>query len=238
LTLTVDGMMRNATQGQKANVAATLRADQAAGAPDVGGGVSQQVNATSVQLSVYGLIKSSFAEVQSAGQSLSMAGKASTTEDSTKAVQSFADAYNNAAKTVSAAAQSGTDAQVNLAAVDLGRVVSSGNNAADLKRAGVNVAQDGTLSVDTQTLQGALQINPDAVLATLTQVGAQAAQVAGNVLSGNIGSGSGTTPGGVTSGSNQQRSKGVAKGAIQQQAAAASGSVSGAIATYRQLSVF
>jgi hypothetical protein len=234
LTLTVDGMMSNATQGQKANVAAMVRADQA-GAADVGGGVAQQV-ATSVQLSVYGLVKSSFADVQSAGQSLSMTGKASTTEDTTKAVQSFADTYNNATKTVSVAVESGNNAQVNLAAVDLGRVVSSGNNAADLKRAGVNVAQDGTLSVDTQTLQGALQTSPDATLTTLAQVGAQAAQVAGSVLARNIGNAAGSPLKGLTFGAAQQRSTGAAKGAMQQQAAAANGSASGAIAAYRQMS--
>lgn len=234
MTLTVDGMMRDATQGQKASVAASIRADQA-GASDTGASsIGQQLNATSVHLSVYGLIKSSFAQVESAGINLSMSAKAGTTEDATKAVQSFAAAYNNAARTAASAALGGGDAGVNLAAVDLGKVVTSGNNAADLKRVGINVAHDGTLSVDTQALQGALQVSPDAVYEMLTKIGAQAARVSGSVLAGSLNNAAGARATGMAPATVRQRPAGITEDAARQQAATLSGNASGGIAAYLQ----
>lgn len=186
MTLPLDGMVRNAAQGQMASVAAANKASQSAEAEAgalTSNRIGQPVSATVVQLSALGQVKSSFVAVENAAQGLSMTGKSATAEDVTKAVQNFAASYNNAAKAVNAALQQGSaDSSVKLASVDLGRLVSTGNNAADLKRAGIKVGQDGSLSVDTAALQNALQAGPSAIEGVLAQIGAAAEQLSGNVL--------------------------------------------------------
>lgn len=198
MAITLDSMVYNATLSQQPRVSASIKADQATGAFDLASKrIGQQVSATNVQLSAFGQIKSSFADVQSAGKSLSAPGKASTTEDITKAVQAFTGAFNNASKTINTAIRGdgksagvlAGDGHANLAAFDLKRVVTSGSNTADLKKIGVSVNQDGTLSIDTKALQSALQASPDSVKDTLAKVGAQAEQVARKELAstGNVG---------------------------------------------------
>lgn len=198
MAITLDSMVFNATLSQQPRVSAALKADQATGAFDLADKrLGQQVSATNVQLSAFGQIKSSFADIQSAGKSLSALGKSSTSEDVTKAAQSFVDAFNNAAKTVntaikgdgkSAGALAG-DSHASLAAFDLKRLTTSGSNSTDLKKIGISVNKDGTLSVDAKALQSAFQANPNSVNDTLAKVGAQAVQVSQKELAstGNVG---------------------------------------------------
>ena len=182
MAITLDGLVRNPTAGQKAGVPATTKADLATGAFDLASkSLGQQVDATSVQLSPFGQIKSSFVDVQSAGRTLATPAKTSTVEDVTKAVQSFSDAINNATKIVNSAANSTAalagNGSSNSASLSLNSIVASGGNTADLKNIGVSVNQDGTLSVDTKALQSAMQANPNSVQNTLAKVGAQAVLV-------------------------------------------------------------
>ena len=199
MAITLDSMVLNTTLSQQSRITSSIKADQATGAFDLASQrIGQQVSTTNVQLSAFGQIKSSFVDIQSAAKSLSAPGKTSTTEDITKAVQTFASAYNNATSTVNTAltgdgkspgALAG-NALANLTSFDLKRVVTSGTNTADLKKIGVNANKDGTLSVDTKALQSALQANPNAVQDTLAKVGAQAGQVSQKELAsnGNVGS--------------------------------------------------
>jgi hypothetical protein len=236
LTLTIDGMVRNAEQGQKASVSASTRAQQATGALDAAQSLGQ-THTTSVQLSVYGQVKSSFASLEVAARNLSMPAKTATPEDATKAAQSFTSSYNSAVKTVSyAIAANGGNAEANLASVDLGRVVTTGNNAADLKRAGINVAQDGTLSVDTQALQNAFQASPDAVLKTLALVGAEVGQVSGSVLANAANTASGVRTKSASL-SSQPKAAATSKNTPQQQVAA-NGNASSGIAAYQEMISF
>jgi len=193
MAITLDSMVFNSTLSQQPRVSTALKADQVTGAFDLASKrLGQQVSATNVQLSAFGQIKSSFADVQSAGKSLSAPGKTSTTEDTTKAVQAFADAFNNATNTLNTAIKGdgksagvlASDAHANLAAFDLKKVVTSGSNTADLKKIGVSIDKNGTLSVDTKALQNALQANPNSVNDTLARVGAQAVQVSQKELAG------------------------------------------------------
>jgi flagellar hook-associated protein 2 len=199
MAITLDSMVRNATLSQKANVSALIKADQATGAFDLASQrIGQQVNATNVQLSAFGQVKSSFVDVQSAGKTLTTPAKSATIEDVTKAVQAFADAYNNASSVVNTALKgdgksTGTlagDGHANLASYDLKRLVISGSNTADLKKLGVSVGQNGSVSVDVKALQSAFQANPSSVQDTLAKVGAQAVQISQQELAstGNIGS--------------------------------------------------
>ena len=179
MSITLDGLVRNATAGQKAGVPVSTKADLATGAFDLANkSVGQQVDATNVQLSPFGQIKSSFVEIQSAGRTLTTPAKTSTVEDLTKAVQSFADAFNNAAKIVNStgnsAGESTANGYANLARINLNNIVTNGSNTANLKNIGVSINQDGTLSVDAKALQSAVQANPGSVQDTLAKVGAQA----------------------------------------------------------------
>ena len=250
MAITLDSLVLNATQSQQPRVSASVKADQATGAFDLASKrIGQQVSATNVQLSAFGQIKSSFADIQSAGKSLSAPGKTSTTEDTTKAVQSFADAFNNATRVVNAAIRGegkaagalAGDGHANLAAFDLKKIVTSGNNASDLKKIGISVNQDGTLSVDTKVLQSAMQANPGSAQDTLARVGAQAVQAAQKELSGN-----GNVGGSVNTlsararnlearAAGQQKLAADSQHAVQQQTANIGNNAAGGIAAYTQM---
>jgi len=183
MAITLDGLVRNATAGQQAGVSASTKAALATGAFDVAGkSIGQQMNATSVQLSPYGQVKSSFVEVQAAGNTLSTPAKISTVEDVTKAVQTFADAINNATRIINSTGNS--------ALTGLKTTMTGGNNTSDLQNLGIGVNQDGTVSVNTRVLQNAVQTNPGSVQDTLAKLGAQAVQATRNELSGLDASGS------------------------------------------------
>lgn len=241
MAITLDSMVRNATAGQKAGVSPSSKADLATGAFDIASkSVGSQVDATSVQLSPFGQVKSSFVDVQSAGTTLTTPAKTSTVEDATKAVQSFADAYNNASKAVDSAIRSGVqslgalagNAYAASAGVDLKKIVTGGSNMADMQKIGIRVNQDGTLSVDAQALQNAIQANPATVQDTLARVGAQAVQMSQKELAttGNIGSGN---PGIRTD--EAQKPVAGSRNAVQQQGVSANGKAAGGVAAYTQM---
>lgn len=159
--------------------------------------VEQQLNSADVKLSSFSQIKSGFAGVQTAAKDLSDSKKTGSSADIVKAAQSFATAYNTANSSVNTAVngdgkKSGslaTDAHARLAGNDLKSIVSSGSNASDLKKIGISLKSDGSLSVDTAALQNAIQSNPNAVKDTLSRVGKQAEQVSTKELAttGNVG---------------------------------------------------
>ena len=198
MAITLDSMVLNATLSQQPRVTSSVQADQATGAFDLANQrIGQQISATNVQLSAFGQIKSSYADIQSAAHSLSAPGKSSTAEDTTKAVQAFAEAFNKATsaintalngdgKTAGALAGNG---RASIAGFDLKKLVISGSNQADLKKIGVTIKQDGTLAVDTKALQSAIQANPQSVQETLARIGAQAEQISSRELAagGNLG---------------------------------------------------
>ncbi len=246
MAIALDSMVRNVTAGQKAGVPASTKADLATGAYDLASkSVGQQVDATNVQLSPFGQVKSSYVDVQSAGRTLTTPAKTSTVEDATKAIQSFANSYNNATKIVNTASSStGTlagNGQANSASINLKNVVTSGSNAADLKAIGVSVNQDGTISVDAKVLQSAMQANPGSVQDTLAKVGALAVQASQTELSstGNVG-GAGNTlsartknPG--TRATGQQKLAANSQNTVQQQTANIGNNAAGGIAAYTQM---
>lgn len=241
MAITLDSMVRNATAGQKAGVPVSTKGDLATGAFDLAGkSIGQQVNATNVQLSPFGQVKSSYVDVQSAGNTLTTPAKTSTVEDATKSVQSFANAYNNATRIVNATSTSALagNGQANLASVGLKNIVTSGSNAADLKNIGISVNQDGTISVDAKVLQSAMQANPGAVQDTLAKVGALAVQVSQTELAG-IGGSVNTlstrakNPGIKTAG--QQKSTADSQNTTQPQTANVGNNAADGIAAYTQM---
>lgn len=253
MAIPLDSMVLNTTLNQQPRVSNSIKADQATGAFDLANQrIGQQISSTNVQLSAFGQIKSSFADIQSAGKSLSAPGKSSTTEDITKAVQTFADAYDKATNVVntalngdgkSAGALAG-DAHATLASFDLKTVVTNGNNTADLKKIGISVNQNGTLSVDAKALQSAVQSNPGSVQDTLARVGAQAVQATQKELGG-----TGNVGGAVNTLNTRARNLGARAAAqqklatdsqntVQQQLATVNNNAAGGIAAYTQMLSF
>jgi len=223
----------------------STKADLATGAFDLASrSVGQQVDATNVQLSPFGQVKSSFVDVQSAGRTLATPAKTSTVEDITKAVQSFANTYNNATRIVDTASNStgaiAGNGYANSASINLKSIVTSGSNTADLKNIGVSVNQDGTLSVDTNALQSAVQANPSSVQDTLAKVGAQAVQASQKELvgTGNVGGTvnpwSSRTRNSGTKAAGQNISAG-SPNATQQQTENTGNNAAGGIAAYTQM---
>jgi flagellar hook-associated protein 2 len=238
MTITLDGLVRNPTAGQKAGVPVSTKADLATGTFDLASkSIGSQTDATNVQLSPYGQVKSSFVEVQSAGRTLSTPSKISTAEDATKAVQTFTDAFNNATRIINTSQSLTNNSQVNSASNSLKRIVSTGNNSVNLQEMGVSINQDGTLSVNSTALQSAVQASPASVQDTLVRVGSQAVQIAQNELTGTNGSGASTirnkNQGSKASG--QQKINANSSSSTQSQSQSISNSASEAIAAYTQM---
>ena len=241
MVISLDGVVvRNATASQKAGVSTSAKADMSTGAFDLANkSVGQQIDATNVRLSPFAQVKSSFVDVQSAGNTLTTPAKSSTIEDVTKDVQSFANAYNNATKIINSSGEL-TGALVgnaNTSSDNLKSIVTSGDTAANLKNIGITVNQDGTLSVDTNTLQTAMQANSNSVSDTLASVGAQAVLVSQNELGGS-GEGEPINPlnsrtklyGPKTTG--QQKVSTDSQNSVQKQNTSVSSTTAGGIAAY------
>ena len=238
MAVTLDGLLGNPGAVQKAGVPVSTKADLATGAFDLASkSIGKPTDATIVQLSPYGQVKSSFVDVQSAGRTLSTPSKVSSIEDATKAVQSFADAFNNATRIINTSQSQSTNSKVNSASTNLKKIVSSGSNLADLQAIGVSENQDGTLSVNSTALQSAVQANPISVQDTLVQVGSQAVQIAQNELAAGNGSGTGNirpkNPGSKATG--QQKVNSNSTATAPQQSQASSNRASEAIAAYTQM---
>ena len=199
MAITLSSMTNIATLTQSANLAIAKHGGGVSSDPFGAANlrVEQQLSSTDVKLSSFSQIKAGFASLQTAATDLSDPKKTGTSADIVKAAQSFATAYNNTGNAVSLAINgdsktSGTlagDVRAGLASNDLKSIVSSGSNTADLKKIGINLKSDGTLSVDTVALQSAIQADSSAVKDTLSRIGKQAEQVSTKELAttGNVG---------------------------------------------------
>ena len=246
MAVTLDSMVKISTLSRNVT---TQSADVFKRADDR---VAQQLDAADVQLSAFGKIKAGFADVQSAGTNLADPKKTSTVDDVKKAVQSFADAYNATANAVSTATRNdgkvngalAYDGRARVAGYDLKRVVTSDNNTADLKKIGINIKQDGTMSVDTKVLQDAMQTNPNAVKDTLSKIGQQAEQVARKELAntGNIGNAVNTLNSRARNleaqMTEQQRLASASQASVQQQAAIIGNAGANGVAAYMRMFSF
>ena len=246
MAVTLDSMVRISTLSQNVN---TQAVDVFKRASDR---VAQQLNTTDVQLSAFGQIKAGFADVQSAGKNLADPKKTETVDDVKKAVQSFADAYNATAKAVSTATRNdgkvngalADDSRARLAGYDLRRVVMNDNNMADLKKIGISISQDGTMSVDTKVLQNAMQANPDTVKDTLARIGQQAGQAAKKELAstGNVGSAVDTLNSRAKNleaqMTEQQKLASASQASVQRQASIIGNAAASGVAAYMQMFSF
>ena len=155
--------------------------------------IQEQRDLAAVQLSAFGKLKSSFSDVQASARALSDTKQTATNAGITKAANNFVKAFNNAAGAARSAAQNGAPAQgsrARAAQSDLARSISADATAtAALKKIGITQQQDGTLAIDANKFQAALNANPEAVRSTLSTIGQQVDQTATRELAstGNIG---------------------------------------------------
>jgi flagellar capping protein FliD len=133
---------------------------------------------TKVQISAYGQVKSGFASIESAGQTLAK-GSANAVTDTKKALETLVSAYND---TRSAAATTAPGYASN-AANTLRRTAANDSVRTDLQSLGITQASDGSLSIDTKKLDAALQANPGAAQQAAARVGGQLQSVATRALS-------------------------------------------------------
>lgn len=164
--------------------------------------LSRSVESTKVQLSAYGQVKSATAQVETAAKTLQDNKQLATLDDVKKAVQGLASAINTqrtAVNQVAGAADSRNetagalsgDARVRSAATDVRRTLqgNAGSNEQALRQIGINLAQDGRVTVDSKKLEQAYQSNSKQVTDTLSRIGKDLADVADKQLSagGNVG---------------------------------------------------
>jgi len=154
--------------------------------------LSQQAESTRVQLSAFGEIKSTTAQLETAANKLRDNQQLSTVDGLTKAVQGFAEAVNNRLSTANrlGAADSGAlaaDGKVRAANNETRRTLEgvSGSNRDALQQIGIGVSGNGALKVDAQKLANAFNANPDQVRQTLNTVGQQVAEQSARQLGNN-----------------------------------------------------
>lgn len=157
----------------------------------------EKLESTNVQLSAYGQIKGAVSELQAASKAVSEPKKTATADDARKTIESFVSAYNKANATVAKTTRNegketgvlANDARARIAGNDLRRSVSANDGLAELKKAGITQNKDGSLSLDTKTLDKALRESPTETVAAVAEVATRVEKTATRELAsnGNVG---------------------------------------------------
>lgn len=199
MAITLHSLSQAATFGRGRDFSSTAVSDPVADAFKAAGArIAQQREAAEVRLSASGRIKSAFGELQAAGKALAKLGDTASADEVGKAVQSFANAFNNAVRTGAAPTRADDDRRTAPLAGDdsvrragraVNRAVTEGDTTAELRKIGIGVNKDGTLAVDAKALANAIQSNPSKVQEVLVKVGGRSEQVATKELAatGDIG---------------------------------------------------
>jgi flagellar capping protein FliD len=145
--------------------------------------IQTAVDASTAQLSSYGLLKSAVSNVQLAAHALHNLPAAVSDADVKTVASGFATVFNNAlstAKTTTNALGAGSVGNsATRAAWDLRRAVSANSSTFDaLKKIGFSTQADGSLALDAKKLDAALKADPAAVRASLAKIGQQVDTVA------------------------------------------------------------
>lgn len=158
-----------------------------------------QQSSTEVRLSAFGQLRSAVAELRDSGSALAASENTDTPEKARAAAEQFVSTFNNAQATANRTingrpgepeanadspntdgALSG-DGRANVAASQLSRTLNDASAEA-LRSIGINRERNGTLSIDQQRFSQALQNDPQAVSAALTQAGQQVEQASSRQL--------------------------------------------------------
>lgn len=154
--------------------------------------IDQQRESAQVRLSAFGQIKSAVAELQSSSKALTDGQNTDTSEEAKKAAQNFVNAFNTA-RTVANRAINGdgqtqgtlaTESRARVAANELSRSLDR-STSNELRDIGITTNKNGTLSIDAQKFEQALQSDPQQVAETLASAGGQVEQATSRQLENN-----------------------------------------------------
>ena len=190
--------------------------------------LDQELQTTTAQISAYGQVQSSFARVQDSGKALAATQSSTSTADLKKNLQAFVSAYNDS-RSASAATSTGN---ASAASRELQRSVSTDSARADLKSLGITQNSDGSLTLNTESLDASLQSNTSAVTSAASRIGSTAEQSATSALAatGSIGSSVSTLNARETSIENRQAQQQQLLAESQQQVTQATNFLSSALA--------
>lgn len=175
---TANARAANAATGSDAVARALDQADQR---------VEQQRSSTEVRLSAFGQLRSSVAQLQESAAALANNANGANTvppadaaDASRSAATRFVNAFNQARSTANQVTQSSSsalagDGRAAIAASQLSRTLSD-DSRQQLRNIGINANPDGTLGIDQQRFNQALQDNAQGVGDALARVGAQVQQ--------------------------------------------------------------
>jgi len=138
--------------------------------------IQTDVDSTTARLSKFGLLKSAVSASQVAAHALTELSSTASSSDVTTAAGNFFNAFNSAASTANdASAVSGSTATAQSAkrvANDLKRALTADPVTGDaMKRLGLTVQKDGTLTQDAKKFAAALTSDPAGVRAALASIG-------------------------------------------------------------------
>lgn len=156
--------------------------------------IQAQVDATSVQLSSLGKLKSSVSGAQLAAHALGGLSATATSAAEKTAAADFVTAFNSALTTAKTTAAAPGDmaltSSANRTNKGLQNAISADRPALEaLKKIGFSVGTDGTLSLDTKKFDAAQKADATGVRATLVKMGKQVDKTASKELAadGNVG---------------------------------------------------
>jgi hypothetical protein len=136
----------------------------------------EQQSSTQVSLSAFGQIQSAVDRLQASGRPMRDNESTNTPDEARSVAKNFIDAYNNARDVANRlTGENGalsSDNRAQVAASQLSRTLDS-NSRSELNAIGINTNSNGTLSIDTQRFEQALQDNNQAVSRALANVGQQ-----------------------------------------------------------------
>ena len=152
--------------------------------------IQASVDATTTQLSAFGVLKSAVSDVQTAAHALHNLADTVTAADVKTAATGFAAIFNtaiNTAKSTSGTLGSGSASTgATRAGTDLRRAMNGNPPLMDaLKKMGFSIAADGTLTLDSKKFDAAQKADPAGVKATLVTLGQQMDNAATKELAAN-----------------------------------------------------
>ena len=144
---------------------------------------------TVTQLSSYGQVKSSLADLQDKARALKNLSQPPTLSDFKGVVQAFVQSFNSITQTVSNLTSKkgalNTDNRPNQALNDIRKAVggSKGNTLSPLKELGISQQTDGTFAIDLKQLEKSFKDNPKDALSTVSDLANRVTRATDKLLS-------------------------------------------------------
>ena len=151
--------------------------------------LQSNADATTAQLSKFGLLKSALSDGQASAKALSALGNSASASEVTKALGHFFNTFNGVVTAANTAATSGASAPSSCNAKhvvqDLKAALRDPAIEATLKQLGLSAQSDGTLVQDAKKFASALAANPAGVRSALAVLGKKVDAAASRELASN-----------------------------------------------------